>query len=151
MSMAEEHMNIYKAARRESGYTQEAAAEVIAVSVESIRAYENGYRTPPNDIVERMAQYYHTPHLIYEHLQDTNCLTPQIVPHLQDRSVLEMAVRMYLRLTQFNEEHSVDRLMAMAEDGQIDDKERPEFEAINMPTVTVTVDGEVTTKAAAAG
>lgn len=68
MSMAEEHMNIYKAARRESGYTQEAAAEVIAVSVESIRAYENGYRTPPNDIVERMAQYYHTPHLIYADL-----------------------------------------------------------------------------------
>ena len=130
MSMPEEHMNIYKAARRESGYTQEAAAEVIAVSVESIRAYENGYRIPPNDIVERMAQYYHTPHLVYQHLQDTNCLIPQIVPRLQDRSILEMAVRMYLRLTQFNQEHSVDRLMAMAEDGQIDDKERPEFESI---------------------
>ena len=70
MSMPEEHMNIYKAARRESGYTQEAAAEVIAVSGESIRAYENGYRTPPNDIVERMAHYYHAPQLIYQHLQD---------------------------------------------------------------------------------
>ena len=84
--MPEEHRNIYKTARRDSGYTQEAAAEMIAVSVESLRAYENGYRIPPNDIVER--------------------------------------------LSQFQQAHSVERLMSMAEDGRIDDQERPEFEAI---------------------
>lgn len=128
--MPEEHRNIYKTARRDAGYTQEVAAEMIAVSVESLRAYENGYRIPPNDIVERMAHYYHTPQLAYQHLQETNSLILQIVPQLQERSVLEMAVRMYLRLSQFQQAHSVERLMAMAEDGRIDDQERPEFEAI---------------------
>ena len=128
--MSVEYQNIYKTARRDSGFTQEAAAEMIAVSVESIRAYENGYRVPPNKIVERMTHYYHAPQLVYQHLQGTNSLITQIVPRLQERNVLEMAVRMYLRLSQFQQSHSVDRLMAMAEDGQIDDQERPEFEAI---------------------
>lgn len=37
--MPEESMNIYKTARRAAGITQEAAAEQLGISVESVRAY----------------------------------------------------------------------------------------------------------------
>ena len=36
--MPEESMNIYKTARRAAGITQEAAAEQLGISVESVRA-----------------------------------------------------------------------------------------------------------------
>lgn len=39
--------NIYKTSRICTGLTQEAAAERIGVSVETIRAYESGRRIPP--------------------------------------------------------------------------------------------------------
>lgn len=38
--MSEEYRNIYKIARRTAGFTQEAAAERLGISVESVRAYE---------------------------------------------------------------------------------------------------------------
>ena len=44
--MPEECRNIYKNARRAAGFTQEAAAEQLGLSVESIRAYETGQRVP---------------------------------------------------------------------------------------------------------
>ena len=37
-AMPEEYRNIYKIARRARGYTQEAAAERLGISTESIRA-----------------------------------------------------------------------------------------------------------------
>lgn len=39
--------NIYKTVRNRTGLTQEAAAELIGVSVETLRAYECGRRIPP--------------------------------------------------------------------------------------------------------
>ena len=54
----------------------------------------------------------------------------RVVPELEQRSVLETAVRIYNRMARFQREHGVDRLMAIAEDGQIDQSERAEFDAI---------------------
>ena len=44
--------------------------------------------------------------------------------------MLEVAVRIYNRLRSFQEDNRLDRLLAIAEDGIIDDQERPEFEDI---------------------
>ena len=46
--------NIYQTARKAAGLTQEAAAERLAVSDTSIRAYESGERLPGDDIVARI-------------------------------------------------------------------------------------------------
>lgn len=43
--MQNDTRNIYKRARRAAGYTQEAAAEMLNVSVESLRAYETDRRS----------------------------------------------------------------------------------------------------------
>ena len=128
--MPEECRNIYKNARRAAGFTQEAAAEQLGLSVESIRAYETGQRVPPNDVVEQMVICYNAQRLAYQHLHETNALMSRVVPALEQRSVLEAAVRIYSRMARFQREHGVERLMAIAEDGQIDQSERQELEAI---------------------
>ena len=128
--MPEEYRNSYKSARRAAGYTQETAAEQLGLSVESVRAYETGQRIPPNDVVEQMVICYNAQRLAYQHLHETNALMARVVPELEQRSVLETAVRIYNRMARFQREHGVDRLMTIAEDGQIDQSERAEFDAI---------------------
>ena len=128
--MSEGCRNIYKTARRSAGLTQDAAAERLAISVESLRAYETGQRVPPNDVVEQMVICYNTQHLAYQHLHETNTLMARVVPQLEQRSVLEAVVRIYNRMHRFEATHGVERLMAIAEDGEIDQTERVEFEAI---------------------
>lgn len=128
--MSEEYRNIYKIARRAAGFTQEAAAERLGISVESVRAYEIGQRIPPNDIVNAMVSCYGAQHLAVQHLQENNVLFGQVIPQLEERSVLEVTVRIYNRLRRFQKDNRLDRLLAIAEDGVIDDQERPEFEDI---------------------
>ena len=43
---------------------------------------------------------------------------------------MAITVRIYNRLRSFQEDNRLDRLLAIAEDGVIDDQERPEFEDI---------------------
>ena len=126
--MSEEYRNIYQNARKSAGLTQEAAAERLGISPESVRAYETGVRVPPNDVVEQMVICYNTQHLAYQHLHETNALAARIVPALEQRSLLEVAVRIYNRMSQFSKGHKVEHLLAMAEDGRIDENERAEFE-----------------------
>lgn len=128
--MRSEDRNIYKNARRAAGFTQESAAEQLGISVESVRAYETGQRIPPNDVVEQMVICYNAQRLAYQHLHETNVLMARVVPQLEQRSVLEVAVRIYNRLNRFQRDHGVDRLMEIAEDGVIDQRERGEFDAI---------------------
>ena len=125
-----ENKNIYKAARRAAGYTQERAAELLMVSVRSLAEYEGGGRLPPNDVVERMADCYGNIALGLQHIRETNALMARVVPELEERSVLEAAVRIYNRMRRFEAAHGLERLMAIAEDGEIDRDERVEFDAI---------------------
>lgn len=128
--MPEESMNIYKTARRAAGITQEAAAEQLGISVESVRAYETGQRIPPNDVVEQMVICYDAQRLAFQHLHETNALAARVIPDIQPRTLMESAVRLYNRLNRFSSSHSVERLLEIAEDGRIDQEERAEFDAI---------------------
>ena len=128
--MGEIYRNIYKTARRSAGLTQEAAAERLGISVESVRAYETDQRTPPNDVVELMCTCYNAQHLAYQHLHETNALMRRVVPELEERSLLEVAVRIYNRMSRFSKEHRLNELMEIAEDGFIDEAERMDFDAI---------------------
>ena len=96
--MSEECRNIYKKARRVAGLTQEAAAERLGISVESVRAYETGQRVPPNDVVEDMVVCYDYQKLAFQHLHETNTLAAKVVPQLEERTLLETAIRIYNRL-----------------------------------------------------
>ena len=122
--------NIYKIARRAAGLTQEAAAERLGLSVESIRAYETGGRVPPSQVVELMVILYNAQHLAYQHLHETNELYNRIVPALEDRDLIRAAVVLRNRLARLEQRRSLDRLLEIAEDDLIDEDERPEFLAI---------------------
>lgn len=128
--MPEEYRNIYKTARRAAGLTQEAAAEKLGVSVESLRAYETDQRIPPNDVVLLMCVCYNAQYLAYQHLSETNVLMSQVVPQLEQRSLMEIALRIYNRMNSFSKKRSVERLMEIAEDDRIDDDERADYNAI---------------------
>lgn len=128
--MTVEYQNIYKTARKSAGLTQEAAAERLAISVESIRAYETGQRLPHNSIVARMAITYNNLMLGYEHCRSTDDLMASIIPQVEQRTLMEIVVRLYNRLKRLDEKGSVDRLLEIAEDGRIDQNEQPDYEAI---------------------
>lgn len=128
--MLGECRNIYKAARRAAGFTQERASELLGVSVRSLADYETGQRLPPNDVVDRMSTIYNNIPLGIQHIRETNAIMAQVVPQLEKRSLMEMALRIYNRLNRFSKDGGVDRLLAIAEDGRIDQTERQEFDSI---------------------
>jgi transcriptional regulator with XRE-family HTH domain len=110
--------------------TQEAAAEKLGISVESIRAYETGVRIPPNEIVEPMVICYNAQHLAYQHLHETNNLMGKVVPELTERDMLKVCVRIYNRIRHIANQGELDKLLLIAEDGVIDNEERSEFDHI---------------------
>jgi len=63
-----EYINIYQKAREATDLTQEAVAELLDISVESLRAYETGVRVPKNKTVEKMALAYGSEWLLIQHL-----------------------------------------------------------------------------------
>ena len=67
--MSPEYRNICQIARESAGITQEKAAELIDISVESLRAYESGKRIPPGDVVIRMVDICDARYLAYRHLK----------------------------------------------------------------------------------
>ena len=128
--MPEEYQNIYKTCRKAAGFTQEAAAERLGVSVESVRAYETGQRIPPTHVVRQMAVLYNAVYLGLQHLQETDDLYSSVVPEIRPRSVLEASAKLTNRIFSFAESHADRRLLRIAEDNVIDAQERPEFDAI---------------------
>lgn len=59
----QEYRNIYQIARETSGLTQERAAELFNISVESLRSYETDRRIPQDSTVLKMIEVYGTPFL----------------------------------------------------------------------------------------
>ena len=121
--MPEEYRNIYKICRKSAGFTQEAAAERLGISVESLRV-------PPDEVVETMSDLYNALHLIVRHVRERNAMYSRVVPEVPQCSVLEASAKLTNRIYAFADSHADRRLMQMAEDNVIDSAERPEFDAI---------------------
>lgn len=122
--------NIYQTARKAAGLTQEAAAERLALSVESVRAYETGLRVPGNDIVARMCTVYDAQYLGMQHVQLSGALLPACLREPRPERLEAATIKLVRRMMRFADEHRSDRLLEIAEDGVIDDDERPEFLSI---------------------
>lgn len=128
--MPEHGGNIYQTARLAAGLTQEAAAPRLAVSETSLRAYERGERIPGGDVVARMCVVYNTQFLGLQHLQLYGALLPECVQSVVPDALAPDAIRLVRRFMRFAERHRDARILDIAEDGVIDDDERPEFLAI---------------------
>lgn len=121
--------NIYQAARKESCLTKEQAAERLEVSETTIKAWEQGARVPDNETVARMAELYETPWLALEHLKQAGGVLG-VLPEVNVQSLPTAAITLINRVLDFAERHRDRQLLRIAEDGIIDEKERPDFDAI---------------------
>ena len=121
--------NIYQAARKESCLTQEQAAERLGVSETTVKAWEQGARVPDNETVARMAELYGTPWLALEHLRSAGS-TLGVIPEITVQSLPTAAITLINRVLEFAERHRDRQLLRIAEDGIIDEDERPDFDDI---------------------
>ena len=121
--------NIYQAARKESCLTQEQAAERMEVSETTVKAWEQGTRVPDNETVARMAELYGTPWLALEHLRSAGS-TLGVIPEITVQSLPTAAITLINRVLDFAERHRDRQLLRIAEDGIIDETERPDFDDI---------------------
>lgn len=120
--------NIYQNARERAGLTQEAAAELMGYTPETIRAFESGRRRPCDDTVCLMSEAYGDLSLGYQHLK-TGVLAP-LLPDLTERSLQEGTIRLFRLLRKFVQDDRAALLLEIAEDGVIDDYERPIYDKI---------------------
>lgn len=128
-TMQQEYSNIYKTARVNACMSQESAAEVLGLSVESVKAYETGQRVPPDGTVARMARCYGSPGLRLEHGRETDELG--LLPDgLAAQPLPLAALQLISRVMRFADEHRDRQLLQIAEDGVIDETEREGFDAI---------------------
>lgn len=124
--MAALYPNIYQRGRKTTLLTQEEAAERLHISPETLKRYEGGRLTPPDETVARMCEVYSVSWLALEHAKATDRLG--ILPELEPKPLPMATISLTNRLRD-----AADRLaglLRIAEDGVIDDAERPEFDGI---------------------
>ena len=124
--MAPLYPNIYQRGRKTTLLTQEEAAERLHISPETLKRYEGGRLTPPDETVARMCEVYGVRWLALEHAKATDRLG--ILPELEPKPLPMATISLTNRLRD-----AADRLaglLRIAEDGVIDDAERPEFDDI---------------------
>lgn len=124
--MAELYPNIYQRGRKTTLLTQEEAAERLHISPETLKRYEGGRLTPPDETVARMCEVYGVRWLALEHAKATDRLG--ILPELEPKPLPMATISLTNRLRD-----AADRLaglLRIAEDGVIDESERSEFDVI---------------------
>lgn len=127
--MPGEYLNPYQKARKTTCLTQEQAAERLGLSTESLKQYELGKRVPSNAVVWQMVQIYDTSWLALEHLRDTSEALG-VLPEVTVQSLPTATIQLINRVLDFADRHRDRQLLRIAEDGVIDEAERPEFDDI---------------------
>ena len=105
------------------GLTQEVAAERLDLSVESLGAYEQDRRRPPDSTVLRMAQLYDFPYLCYQHIQSGDLAG--VLPQVGVRTLEHATMRLIRLIGRIAKDGRLDQLMEINEDGIITVEERP--------------------------
>lgn len=120
--------NMYQRARKESLLTQEEAAERLYLSAKSVKAYEQGLREPDNGTVARMAEIYGTPWLLLEHAMRSSRALGILPEGIALQGLPTAVLTLVNRCLALSDDYR--RLMAIAEDGVVDEEERPEYDRI---------------------
>lgn len=122
--------NIYRNARKAAGLTQERWAEVLGLSVEAVRQYETGVILPRDEVVLRMAEVAGQTIVCYWHMLNKSRVAAEILPDVDDVSLPQAVLQLLRRMRDFDRRHRLDELLNIAEDGVVDETERPDFDAI---------------------
>lgn len=127
--MAPTDTNIYASCRRRTGMTQEAWAEKLDVSVDSVKRYETDVRIPPLHIVKAMADLSGDESLAYRFLAKTT-QELDVLPDIEMVNLQAATIRMMNRMARFAAKARDRQLMEIAEDGIISEEEQPLYAEI---------------------
>lgn len=125
-----EETNVYRNARRASGLTQERWAELLGISSEAVRQYETDKILPSDAVVLRMAEVAGQTIVCYWHLLNKSRVAAELLPDVEDVSLPQAVLQLLRRMRDFDRRHRLDEMLAIADDGVVDEQERPDFEAI---------------------
>ncbi|MCC0643866.1 hypothetical protein CDIFMA2_15010 [Clostridioides difficile] len=119
--MSYQYQNIYQLSRENTGLTQEKASELLDISVESLRAYENDKRIPPNAIVVKMISIYNNNMLGYEHVRRTTKAGVIFLPKLEMKSLSSITLKLHKEIKDYLKKE--DDFIDIVEDDVIDEDE----------------------------
>jgi len=120
--------NIYQIARESAGITQEKAAELLDISVESMRAYEGFKRIPPNKVVVGMIEIYDSRYLAYQHIKNASEDLQGYIPNIDIKDLPSAILKLQKEVTDFIKVR--DELIDITCDGVIDNEESPRYDII---------------------
>ena len=120
---------LLKNARDARKLTQEQAAELTGVSVDSWYAYEANIRLPAKTTVNRICTVLEAPWLAMYFLE-AHASGMQILPEMHARELPTAVLTLVNRVMAFADRMRPRELMEIAEDGRIDEAERPVYEQI---------------------
>ena len=127
--MNTEYQNAWKTARESAGLTQEAAAELVDVSVKSISYYESGARHITPQIAAQLADAYRAPWLRNLYCKECPIGCHRNLPtEPTDLRTASIDAQCELRAEEIG--RRIDRLMEIARDGKVDVNEMRDFEMI---------------------
>lgn len=121
-------MNAYRISRMTAGVTQERWAEMLGVSVESVRHWEAGDYLPSDSTVQMMAEISGYTILGLQHLRARSELARNEIPEVEPASLSEAVLRLLVAIKALQPQ--VDELLMIASDNRIDDNESEIFEQI---------------------
>lgn len=127
--MASMGTNLYASCRRRTGMTQEAWAEKLDVSVESVKRYETDVRIPPLHIVKVMADLSGDESLAYRFLAKTT-QELDVLPDIDSVNLQAATIRLMNRMARFAAKARDRQLLEIAEDGIISAEEKPLYDEI---------------------
>ncbi|HBF2809083.1 TPA: helix-turn-helix transcriptional regulator [Clostridioides difficile] len=119
--MSYQYQNIYQKGRENTNLTQEKASELLDISVESLRAYENDKRIPNNQIVAKMVSIYNNNLLGYEHVRKSTEAGVMFLPKLEMRSLSSITLKLHKEIKDYLKKE--DDFIDIVEDDVIDEEE----------------------------
>ena len=120
---------LLKNAREARKLTQEQAAELAGVSVDSWYAYEANNRLPSKATVTRICTALEAPWLALYFLE-AHTADMKVLPELHARELPTAVLTLVNRVLEFADQCMDRELMLIAEDGVIDEAERPVYDRI---------------------
>lgn len=127
--MASLGTNLYAACRRRTGMTQEAWAEKLNISVESVKRYETDVRIPPIPVVRKMADLCGDALVGYKYIVKVS-QELEVLPDIDSVNLQAATIRLMNRMARFAAKARDRQLLEIAEDGIISADEKPLYDEI---------------------
>ena len=127
--MASMGTNLYASCRRRTGMTQEAWAEKLNISVESVKRYETDVRIPPIPVVRKMADLCGDALVGYKYIVKVS-QELEVLPDIDSVNLQAATIRMNNRMDSFENNARDRKLLQIAAGGIISADEKPLYDEI---------------------